>query len=106
MAAQVDHGSNVQPIGLMELHVIPNVCSEYSEQKIQAMEGISGQSFTQPDLVHLFDLHSTYSPKCLQGSKPESLDSGFFILGRTERVRERAGVNEPAQRSCSSLLHV
>ena len=23
-------------IGLMELHVIPNVCSEYSEQKIQA----------------------------------------------------------------------
>ena len=26
-----------QNIGLMELHVIPNVCSEYSEQKIQAI---------------------------------------------------------------------
>ena len=70
------------------------------------MEGISGQSFTQPDLVHLFDLHSTYSPECLHRSKPESQDSGFFILGRTERVRGRAGMKKPGQQSCSGLLHV
>ena len=33
------HREDIENIGIMELHVIPNVCSEYSEQQIQAIGG-------------------------------------------------------------------
>jgi len=33
-------------IGTMELHIIPNVCSEYSEQQIHAIGG------TYRDIIH------------------------------------------------------
>ena len=33
-------------IGIMELHVIPNACSEYSEQQIQSI------GWTYRDIIH------------------------------------------------------
>jgi len=41
-------------IGLMELHVIPNVCSEYSEQKIQAGQELhSFVPLVEPELLSI-----------------------------------------------------
>jgi hypothetical protein len=40
------HREDIENIGIMELHVIPNVCSEYSEQQIQAIGG------TYRDIIH------------------------------------------------------
>jgi hypothetical protein len=31
------HREDIENIGIMELHVIPNVCSEYSEQQIHSI---------------------------------------------------------------------
>ena len=34
---------DTQNIGILELHVIPNVCSEYSNKKFRPLEGLTGQ---------------------------------------------------------------
>ena len=44
-----------------------------------------------------YDFDSILYTECLQKSKPESQDSGFFILGRTERARGRTRVKKPKQ---------
>jgi len=65
---------------MMELHVIPNVCSEYSEQKIQAngrpYRARIHSTWSSSSIRFTFDLFSRTSTR-------KSLDAqhqGFFIF--------------------------
>ena len=69
---------DTENIGIMELYVIPNVCSEYSEQKIQAngrsCRAINHSTWSGSSIRFTFDLFSRMSTR-------KSLDAqhqGFF----------------------------
>ena len=59
------HREDIENIGIMELHLIPNACSEYSEQQIQNIVWTCRDIITQSDLLNLirftFDLFSRMS---------------------------------------------
>ena len=56
---------DIENIGIMQLHVIPNVCSEYSEQKIQAIgrpyRAIIHSTCSGSSIRFTFDLFSKMS---------------------------------------------
>jgi hypothetical protein len=53
------------------------------------MEGLTGQEFTQPDLVHLLDLPSTYSPECLLRNPLKETSEGFFVYSIVVLLKTR-----------------
>jgi len=59
------HREDIENIGIMELHLIPNACSEYSEQQIQNIVWTYRDIITQSDLLNLirftFELFSRMS---------------------------------------------
>ena len=64
----------------MELHVIPNACSEYSEQQIQTIVWTYRDIITQSDLLNpirfTFDLFFRMSTK---PTNPGRTDLGFLF---------------------------
>jgi hypothetical protein len=70
----------------MELHVIPNACSEYSEQQIQTIVWTYRDIITQSDLLNpmrfTFDLFFRMSTR----ASTQAPRLGFFIFGRAKLI--------------------